>query len=144
VATDADLLVHVVDASAPDPEGNIDAVRTVLREIDADEVPVLYAFNKADRARSEATRLAKVHEGSVAFSATTGDGVDELLATVAARLRALTNMVELAIPFDRGDLLAAVHREGEVLSERTADDAMRLKVRLDDASLGQFTDYVVA
>ncbi len=48
VAADADLLVHVVDASALDPEGNIDAVRTVLREIDADEVPVLYAFNKAD------------------------------------------------------------------------------------------------
>ena len=54
VAADADLLVHVVDASALDPEGNIDAVRTVLREIDADEVPGALAFNKADLAPSEA------------------------------------------------------------------------------------------
>ena len=123
VASDADLLVHVVDASALDPEGNIDAVRTVLREIDADEVPVLYAFNKSDLAPSEAARLAKVHEGAVAFSATTGEGVEELLLTIAARLRALTTVVELAVPYDRGDVLAAVHREGEVLSEQAGDDA---------------------
>jgi GTP-binding protein HflX len=136
--------VHVVDSSALDPDGNIDAVRTVLREIDADEVPVLYAFNKSDLAPSDAQRLAKVHEGSVAFSATTGEGVEELLLTIAARLRALTNVVELAIPFGRGDVLAAVHREGEVLSEQAGDADMRLRVRLDDASLGQFVEYVVA
>ena len=117
--------MHVVDASALDPEGNIDAVRTVLREIDADDVPVLYAFNKSDLAPSEAARLAKVHEGAVAFSATTGEGVEELLLTIAARLRALTTVVELAVPYDRGDVLAAVHREGEVLSEQADDDAMR-------------------
>jgi GTP-binding protein HflX len=144
VAADADLLVHVVDSSALDPEGNIDAVRTVLRDIDADEVPVLYAFNKSDLAPSDASRLAKVHEGSVAFSATTGEGLEELLLTIAARLRALTNVVELKIPYDRGDVLAAVHREGEVLSEQADEDAMRLRVRLDEASLGQFVEYVVA
>src|SRR5690606_19819701 len=57
VVIDADLLVHVVDASAPDPQGNIDAVRDVLREIGADEVPELLVFNKADRT-TEAARLA--------------------------------------------------------------------------------------
>jgi GTP-binding protein HflX len=144
VAADADLLVHVVDASASDPEGNIDAVRSVLREIGADEVPVLYAFNKSDLAPSEAPRLAKVHEGSVAFSATTGDGVDTLLRTIAARLRALTSVVQLAIPYDRGDVIAAVHREGEVLAEHASDDAMELRVRMDDASLGQFTAFMTA
>ena len=143
MAADADLLVHVVDASALDTEGNIDAVRTVLREIDADEVPVLYAFNKADLAPSEASRLAKSHEGAVAFSATTGEGVEELLHTIAARLRALTNVVELSIPFDRGDVLAQVHREGEVLSESSDSDAMHLRVRFDDASLGHFSEFVV-
>jgi GTP-binding protein HflX len=143
VAADADLLVHVVDASALDVEGNIDAVRTVLREIGADDVPELLAFNKADLAPAEAARLAKVHEGSVALSATTGAGVPELLRTVADRLRALTNVVELAIPFDRGDLLAAVHREGEVLVELPDEGAMRLRVRLDDAALGRFVEHVV-
>ena len=80
----------------------------------------------------------------MAFSAVTGEGVDVLLQTVADRLRALTNVVELAIPYDRGDVLAAVHREGEVLVESADDDAMRLRVRLDDAALGQFVEYVVA
>jgi len=144
VAADADLLVHVVDSSAVDVEGNIRAVRTVLEEIGADEVPELLAFNKADLAPDEAKRLAHAHEGSVAFSAATGEGVDELLQAIADRLRALTNVVELAIPYDRGDLLAAVHREGEVLVESAEDDAMHLRVRLDDAALGQFVEYVVA
>jgi len=144
VAADADLLVHVVDSSAVDVEGNIRAVRTVLEEIGAGEVPELLAFNKADLAPDEAARLARTHEGSVAFSAATGAGVPELLQTVADRLRAMTNVVELVIPFDRGDLLAALHREGEVLSEAADADAMRLRVRLDEAALGQFVDYVVA
>jgi len=144
VAADADLLVHVVDSSAVDVEGNIRAVRTVLEEIGADEVPELLAFNKADLAPDEAKRLAHAHEGSVAFSAVTGEGVDELLQTIADRLRALTNVVELAVPYDRGDVRAAVHREGELLVESAEADAMRLGVGLDDAALGQFVEYVVA
>src|SRR5690606_20096105 len=102
------------------------------------------AFNKSDLVPSEADRLAKTHEGAVALSASTGAGMDELLRTVADRLRSMTNVVELSIPYDRGDLLAAVHREGEVLVELSGDDAMRLRVRLDDAALGQFVEYVVA
>ncbi len=144
IVVDADLLVHVVDSSSLDPEGNIDAVREVLREIDADHLPVLLAFNKSDLAEDEAIRLAKVHEGSVAFSATTGAGIDELLRTISDRLRALTEVVELAIPYDRGDLLAAVHREGEVLVELPEDELMRVRVRLDEAARGRFVEWVVA
>ena len=101
-------------------------------------------FNKADLAPREALRLVSSHEGSVAFSATAGDGVEALLHTIAARLRALTDVVELLIPYDRGDVLAKVHREGEVLSEASDDDAMRLRVRFDEAALGQFAAFVVA
>ncbi|MFP5254907.1 MAG: GTPase HflX [Acidimicrobiia bacterium] len=144
VAADADLLVHVVDSSAVDVEGNIRAVRTVLEEIEADAVPELLAFNKSDLAPDDAKRLAHAHEGAVAFSAVTGEGVDVLLQTIADRLRSLTNVVELAIPYDRGDVLAAVHREGEVLVESADHESMRLRVRLDDAALGQFVEYVVA
>ncbi|MEX2292296.1 MAG: GTPase HflX [Acidimicrobiales bacterium] len=144
VAADADLLVHVVDASALDVEGNIDAVRTVLREIGADEVPELLAFNKSDLAPREAARLAESHDGSVALSAARGDGIDGLLHTVGDRLRSMTKIVELCIPYERGDLLAAIHREGEVLVELPDDEAMRVRVRLDDAALGQFLEFVVA
>jgi GTPase len=107
-------------------------------------VPQLLAFNKADLSAKQAARLAELHPGAVAISATTGDGVDELLCAVSDRLRALTNVIEVVVPYDRGDVLAAVHREGEVLVEQPEQDAMRLRVRLDDAAIGQFVDFVVA
>jgi GTP-binding protein HflX len=144
VAVDADLLVHVVDASAPDVEGNIRAVRTVLREIGADRVPELLAFNKADLAPEAAERLREEHEGSVALSAVTGQGVDRLLATIGDRLRALTTVLDLVIPFDRGDLLAAAHRAGEVLHEEPGEGGMHVRGRFDDAAAGRFREYVVS
>ncbi|MFO7279766.1 MAG: GTPase HflX [Thermoanaerobacterales bacterium] len=144
VAVDADLLVHVVDASAPDVEGNIRAVRTVLCEIGADRVPELLAFNKADLAPEAAERLREEHEGSVALSAVTGQGVDRLLATIGDRLRAMTTVLDLVIPFDRGDLLAAAHRAGEVLHEEPGEGGMHLRGRFDDATAGRFREYVVS
>src|SRR5690606_6654397 len=103
VAVDADLLVHVVDASAPDVEGNIRALRQLLSGIGADRVPELLAFIEADLAPEAAERLRREHERSVALSAVTGAGVERLLATIGDRLRALTTVLDLVIPFDRGD-----------------------------------------
>ncbi len=143
VAVDADLLVHVVDASAADVAGNIRAVRDVLAQIGAGHVPELLAFNKADLAPDEAERLQALHEGSVSLSATTGEGVERLLATVGDRLRSLTTVVDLLIPFERGDLLAAAHRAGEVLHEEAGEGGMHLRGRFDDAAVGRFSEYVV-
>jgi GTP-binding protein HflX len=143
VAVDADLLVHVVDASAPDPAGNIRAVREVLAEIGADGVPELLAFNKADLAPGSAKRLADVWEGSVAFSAVTGEGVDDLLRTVADRLRSMMTVVEMVIPFERGDVLAAAHRAGEVLRESAGESGMHIRGRFDDATLSRLREFVV-
>jgi GTPase len=145
VAADADLLVHVVDASAPDPEGQIAAVREVLAQIGAQDVPELLVFNKADRTEppGEAKRLADRHPGSVAISAATGFGIDGLLRAVSDRLRALTSMVELLVPYDRGDVMAEVHREGEVLSEAAHDDGMRVRARLDEAAASRLAAFVV-
>jgi GTPase len=143
VAVDADLLVHVVDASAPDVPGNIRAVREVLGEIGAGHVPELLAFNKADLAPAPAARLCEAHEGSVALSATTGDGIDRLLEVVGDRLRSLTSVVDLVIPFDRGDLLAAAHRAGEVLAEEPGEGGMHVRGRFDDATVGRLSEFVV-
>ncbi|HVM01204.1 MAG TPA: GTPase HflX [Acidimicrobiales bacterium] len=141
VVRESELLVHVVDSSAPDPEAQIDAVRAVLDELDADRVPELLAFNKAD-ATDEAKRLSAEHPGSVALSAITGDGVDELLAAVGDRLRAAAAVVELSVPYDRGDVVAAVHREGEVLAERHDEAGTRIRARLDPAGAARFADFV--
>jgi GTP-binding protein HflX len=143
VVAESDLLVHVVDSSAPDPDAQIAAVHAVLHEIGAAEVPELLAFNKADITR-EAKRLTENHAGSVSQSAVTGDGVDSLLSAIGDRLRALADVVELVVPFDRGDVVAAVHREGEVLTEQHEDDGTRLRARLDSAGTARFREFVVS
>jgi GTPase len=143
VVAESDLLVHVVDASAQDPQAQIDAVHTVLEEIDADHVPELIVFNKTD-VTTEGKRLVDAHPGSVAISAITGDGVDHLLATVADRLRAMETIVELLVPYDRGDVLAALHRDGEVLVESHEEGGSRLRARLDEASAGKYAAFTVA
>jgi GTP-binding protein HflX len=77
----------------------------------------------------------------VAISAVTGEGIDLLLRTLADRLRALTVVHELVVPYDRGDVLAAVHREGEVVSVADGPDAWTIRARLSDASAGRLSEF---
>ena len=143
VAADAHLLVHVIDATAPDVPGNIEAVHTVLREIAAGDVPQLLVFNKADADPALAERLAARHPGSVAISARTGAGVDDLLEALSTRLRAMQPVIELVVPYERGDALAAIHREGEVLVETHGDAGTLVQARLDDAARARFAEFEV-
>lgn len=143
VASASDLLVHVVDASAFDPNGQIIAVREVLAEIGADAVPELLVINKSDLDPDSAKRLVHEHRGAVAFSAVTGDGLNDLLLAIGDRMRALTTVIELLIPYDRGDIVATVHREGEVVSTSNEETAMRIRARLADASVGRLSEFVV-
>jgi GTP-binding protein HflX len=143
VVSESDLLVHVVDSAAPDPEAQMEAVRTVLQEIGAQDVPELFAFNKAD-ITPEAKFLAQAHPGSVAVSAVTGDGIDLLLDAIGDRLRSMANVVELVVPFERGDVIAALHREGQVLTEQHEEGGTRLRARLDSSGSSRFRDFVVS
>ncbi len=142
VVRDADLLVHVVDGSGPDPQDCIEAVHVVLDQIGAGGIPELTVFNKADL-NDNAAALARRHEGSVAVSAHTGEGIDKLVESIANRVRSMTETVDLLVPWRRGDVLAAVHREGQVLSETAGDDGMRVRARLEPASLGALREYLV-
>ncbi|RLE23469.1 MAG: GTPase HflX [Actinobacteria bacterium] len=143
VAGMADYLIHVVDSSAADPDSEINAVREVLGDIDAAAVPELLVFNKADKAPEVARRLTEAHPGSVCISAASGEGIDVLLRTLSDRLRALTVVYELVIPYDRGDVLASVHREGEVVSIGDGADAWTVRARLSDASAGRLSEFAV-
>ena len=142
VVRDADLLVHVVDAAGPDPLGSITAVHEVLVEIGAGDIAQLLVFNKSDRSDA-AARICENHEGSVAVSAKTGHNIDTLLAAIGDRLRQTAEFVELLVPWDRGDVLAAVHREGHVSSNVAEETGMRLHVRLEPASVGALNEFVV-
>jgi len=141
VAAEADLLVHVVDGAGPDPAGQIRAVREVLAEIGAGDVPELLCFNKADRS-DEVARLVDRHPGSVGISAYTGEGVESLLSAVAHQLRAAATVVDLLVPFDRGDVMAEVHREGEVLVEEPVEGGMKLTARLDEAAASRLAPWI--
>ena len=144
VVSQADLLVHVVDGSAEDAEAQIDAVRDVLGEIGADDVPELLAVNKADRDPHGAAQLAGRHPGAVVVSATTGVGLEALVRAVGDRLRAADTVVDLLVPFERGDVLAAVHREGEVLAEEHGAAGTEVRVVLDAAGRARFARFVAA
>ena len=143
VASRADFLVHVVDCTAPDPEGQIAAVREVLREIEALSVPELLVFNKADATPDVAAELHARNEGSVVMSAQQGTGIDDFLLALADRLRAITAVVELLVPYGRGDILASIHREGEVVSTYHDEDGVRVRARLGDASTGRLSEFLV-
>ena len=141
---EADLLLHVVDGYGPDPEAHMHAVRSVLREIGAGDIPELTVFNKIDQLEDGGIdHLLHRHEGSVGFSARTGEGLDRVLAAIGDRLRSLTQIVELMIPWSRGDVLAAAHREGEVLLEQHEEHGTRIQARFDEVSQRLLADFVV-
>jgi GTP-binding protein HflX len=142
VAAQADYLVHVVDASAPDPDGQIAAVHEVLREIAAADVPELLVINKADLAPGTAKELLADHPGAVAVSAVTGEGIDGFLRVLGDRLRSLAVVYELVIPYDRGDALASVHREGEVVSTTESETEWTVRARLSDPSAGRLAEFI--
>ena len=122
-AGQADVLLHVVDGSHPDPEGQIAAVHDVLADVVDPSVPELIVINKADIAEPDAVaRLMRRHPGAVAVSAHTGEGLDILRTAIAEALPHPEYELTVLIPYNRGDLLSAVHEDGEIERIEHIDD----------------------
>jgi len=114
----ADLIVHVVDGSHPDPQEQLRAVREVIREIGGGEIPEIIAINKADIAPPEKLmQLLREEANSFAFSARTGFGIETLVAAIETSLPRPRVEIKAIIPFSRGDLVSAIHERGEIFSE---------------------------
>lgn len=129
----ADLLLHVVDASHPDPEGQIRAVRAVLADIEGFDVPEIVALNKADLASPETiARLRSQVEHAAVVSARTGDGIEELRALIADMLPRPSVDIDVVVPYTRGDLVSRVHTQGELVSEEFLAEGTRLVARVDE------------
>ncbi len=129
--TDADLVVHVVDGSDPHPEDQLSAVREVLSSIGAGDLPELVVINKADIANPlQLAALRRQEPDALIVSAQTGEGIDELLARLDERLPRPEIEVDVVVPYDRGDLVAAAHSDGEVLSEEHLPEGTRLRARV--------------
>jgi len=131
----ADLVLHVVDASHPDPEGQIRAVREVLADVPgASKVPEILVLNKSDVADPDVlTRLRGRPEPTVEVSALTGEGIPELLEEIAQRLPKPSERVDVVLPYSRGDLVAEAHAKGEVLSEHHTGDGYELTALVSEA-----------
>ena len=128
---DADLILHVVDGCDADPRSQLAAVREVLAEIGAGDVPELVVINKADSAdpiQLEGLRLSE--RQSVVVSALTGDGADKLLAEIERLLPRQYREVSVVIPYDRGDLLSRAHDQGEVLTVDHVSEGTELTARV--------------
>ena len=139
---DADLIVHVVDGAHPSPEDQVRAVREVLAEVGADRLPELLVVNKVDAADEETLlRLKREWPDAVFVSARTGRGIDDLRAAIEARLPRPAVEVRAIVPYDRGDLVARVHRQGEVLGTAHLPEGTRLHVRVDEALAAELAPY---
>ncbi len=141
---DADLVLHVVDGSHPDPEGQLTAVREVFAEIDADKVPELVVINKADLADPMVlARLLQREPHAVVVSARTGEGIDAVRAAVESELPHPTEPFEVLLPYERGDLLNKVHQHGEIDElEHTADGTL-VRGRAHGGLAGELAEYAV-
>jgi GTP-binding protein HflX len=123
---DADLILHVIDASAPDRERRMDAVRRVLEEVDALEVPLIEVYNKVDALTpDERRRLGEQDPSALLISALTGDGIEDLIETVASRLA--LDVVRMTLTFDPADTadrerISRVYRHARVASHESRDD----------------------
>jgi GTP-binding protein HflX len=141
----ADLVLHVVDGSHADPEGQIAAVREVLAEIGADRVPELIVVNKADVADPMVVaRLLAREPHAVVVSARTGAGVDDVLAAVEADLPRPSVDVDALVPYSRGDLINKVHQHGEIVSIDHLADGSRLKARVNPSLAGELAQFEIA
>ncbi|MGI8433802.1 MAG: GTPase HflX [Nocardioidaceae bacterium] len=139
---ESDLVVHVVDGSHADPEGQIAAVREVFAEIGADSVPELIVVNKSDLADPlVVARLLASEPHAVVVSARTGEGIVNVLAAIEADLPHPSVEVEVLLPYARGDLVSKAHSQGEVLTVAHEAEGTRIRARVHGSLAGELQQF---
>ena len=130
--SESDLIVHVVDGSHPDPFEQIKAVRLVIDEIGGKDIPEIIAINKVDIADPNVImEILRKEPNSYAFSVRTGFGVEGLLHAIESSLPRPSVEIKVVIPYDRGDLVHAIHERGEIFSEQYIEEGTSIHARVD-------------
>lgn len=141
-SAEADLLLHVVDAADPDPAGQIDAVRTVLAEIGASDLPEQVVFNKVDLAEPDAlVALRTLVPDALFTSARTGEGIDGLRTRLEERLPRPAVEVRALIPYARHDLVNRIHQQGELITTEHTEDGTRVVARVNEDLAGELASF---
>ena len=137
---DADVIVHVVDGSHSDPFGQIRAVRQVIQEVGGEKIPEIIAINKVDVADPHVVmEILRKEPNSFAFSVRTGFGIAALVQAIESSLPRPTIEIKAVIPYNRGDLIHAIHEQGEIFSEEYVEAGTAIHARVD-AGLAQAID----
>ena len=132
--SEADLIVHVVDGSHPDPFEQIRAVREVIDDIGGSEITEIIAINKSDVTPPEMLmQLLRKESNSYAISARTGYGIETLVKAIEAALPKPRVEIRVLIPFSRGDLVSQVHERGEIISEEYLAEGTKIHAFVDGA-----------
>ena len=130
--SESDLIVHVVDGSHADPFEQIKAVRLVIDEIGGKDIPEIIAINKVDIADPNVImEILRKEPNSYAFSVRTGFGVEGLLHAIESSLPRPSVEINVVIPYDRGDLVHAIHERGEIFSEQYIAEGTSIHARVD-------------
>ena len=130
--SESDLIVHVVDGSHPDPFEQIRAVRLVIDEIGGKDIPEIIAINKVDIADPEVIlQILRKEPNSYAFSVRTGFGIEGLLHAIESSLPKPSVEINVVIPYDRGDLVHAIHESGEIFSEQYLPEGTSIHARVN-------------
>ena len=141
---DSDVIVHVVDASHPDPEGQIRAVHEVLADIDALDLPEIIALNKADAADPFVVqRMRNTHRDVVVVSARTGEGIDELKQRISEAIPRPDHVLDLLVPYTDGDIVSRLHGwDAEILRTEYLGEGTHLLVKVREDLAGELQRYV--
>jgi GTP-binding protein HflX len=139
---DSDVILHVVDGSHPDPASQLATVREVIGEVEARHIPEIVVFNKSDLVDPDQRLVLRGLEPNAIFtSARTGEGIEEVLAAIAAALPVPAIQLDLMVPYDRGDVISSLHDHARILATSYEEGGTRVSVLVTDehaAALRQF------
>ncbi len=142
---DADVIVHVVDASHPDPASQIATVRDVIGDVGGRDISEIVVFNKSDLVSDDDRLVLRgLEPGAIFASARTGEGIQEILERIAEVLPRPSVLIEALVPYDRGELISMLHRRAQVTSIDYTEEGTRVEALVSEEIAAQLGDFVVA
>ena len=139
----ADILIHVVDASNPEREQQMETVYNTLKELGCGETPVITAFNKMDREVEFPLPADDTARDSIRISASNGDGLTELLTSVEDLIKSFKKNIKVLIPYSEGKLSAMIYSRCELLSEEHTGEGLLAEIYADEEMTNRLRPYIV-
>lgn len=137
----SDLLLHVVDFSNEEYEENIRVTNSTLKEIGADNIPVIYVFNKCDEVND--TKLPYVDGNKVYISAKNNIGINELINVISNNIFKEYVTCKMEIPFKRGDIVSYLKEKYDFISTQYTNDGTLIEICLNKKDYGKYKNYII-